>query len=259
MSVTASDLLNGHSLRVVLASPVPGRRDANALVESLDLCHVVIDGERFWGKTASAGAPQGIPGDTAQTPYCGCAYAFCDDAGYVVHSSPLWDSCRLIASREFAPIEFVAIPDFRLVWEWGGTGDMTTLRAAIVSGRLIKVALLDHDNIWNIHPVHQPTIRNHEAYFELFTDDDAYPALLRSADAVARIAEASKDARETRAGPDIDSGSESSAIRLDGTVPYSAWHIIASDGRYLRGRPAARSESGYLGRRYRALKVFAEV
>lgn len=176
-----------------------------------------------------------------------------------MHSSPYGDFCRLILSHEFARIDFVAIPDFRLIWEWGGAGDMTTLRGAVESGRQVKLALLDQDDVWNIHPVHQPTIRNYEAYFELFTDDDAYPALLRSADAVARIAEGRKDARATHEGPDVVTGSQPSAIHLETTVPYSAWHIVTSDGCYLRGRPAAHSEWGRFDLRYRALKVFAEI
>lgn len=38
-------------------SRAAGLGHADGFVESLDLCHVVIDGERFWGKTASARAP----------------------------------------------------------------------------------------------------------------------------------------------------------------------------------------------------------
>ena len=184
--VTAEDLLNGASLRVVLHPDPEAQTAFPDMVESFDLPHIIIRGSEFIAKTANRHA---LPYDSraydtnfaSSYAYSNFAssYAYSNFLSCVINSSavdPIFQAYSAIAYQE---IKFVAKNAYETVWEYGVHETTAAVERAIEAGKRLKIALLDQDDFWNIHPVHMPSFYVGQNHFELFTEQDAFPIVFR--------------------------------------------------------------------------------
>ena len=257
--VTTEDLLRGDSLRVVLVPDPAAPHNYPEITESLELSHVIIDGDRFWGITSRVHGSFGIPGIEGRAADEPCCYAYSNYAGIVVNASKSWDFLRIYDSNSYKKMEFIALSDCRLVWESGKTESMGELREAITKGRRLKVGLLDDDGLWNLHPVHQPTIRNESEYFELFTDDNAYPEVFRNSQVMTELGTRINgllEGLEKKGQRDL---ADNRCFHIKNSRYYSCWNIVTSSGLSRRVKPIPEcGDSPFYAQPYRSLRVFAE-
>lgn len=143
---TVNRLLNGESLRVVLVPDPSEPQNVPEITESLELRHILIDGDKFWGITSPVHSSFGVTIVGAHAPDEPCFYAYSNYAGIVVNASPSRQYARVYRARAYREMTFVAAPNYRLVWDSGVDGDVGAVRDAVREGRKLKIALLDHEN-----------------------------------------------------------------------------------------------------------------
>ena len=68
----------------------------------------------------------------------------------------------------------------KLIWDSDGDQPADAVAEEIKAGAKFKVAMLDGEGIWNIHPVVMPMFETKSGRFELRTAWDSYPAFFRS-------------------------------------------------------------------------------
>ena len=179
--VKADDLLNGASLRVVLHPDPEFQTDFPDMIESFSLPHIIIHGGEFIAKTANRHA---LAYDyRAYDMNSAFSYAYSNFLSYVINCSAAEPFIRLYSTTAYQEIKFVAKNGCETVWEYGSTVSMRRRprwNERSMPGSL-KIALLDQDGLWNIHPVHMPSFYVGRNHFELFTEQDALPIVFRYA------------------------------------------------------------------------------
>lgn len=256
-AATAKKLLKGHSLRVIL-HPHPGHMEAQ--VEGFELRHVIMDGDKFWGITSSAVslAFHGNPEFDLTKPGC---YAYCNYADMVLNGSHLSGYTRIINAGSYSKIEFIAVPDFELIWESGAKGSVADVRKAVAKGRRLKIAFHDAEGYWNLHPVCMPLVYVDRDNFRLDTEMDAYPEIVRHTDQIGRLAkDFIREAKEKQ--EDFASGKITHAWGELRNVPYrSAYYFFWDNNRFVHDPSPSKNDSDgkLITEAYERLLVFAEL
>ncbi|MEQ8194805.1 MAG: hypothetical protein RIB59_09985, partial [Rhodospirillales bacterium] len=174
---TAEDLLNGATLRVVLHPHKNVQVDFPDMIESFELPHITLIGERFFAKTSPRHAISFQFKDyDLNAAY---SYAYSNHYDFVVNCSLGEGFTRICSKKAYAEVIFVAPQNYELVWHSEKTESVEAVETAILAGRRLKIALLDEDGVWNIQPVHMPSFYVGRNFFELFTEQDAMPEFLR--------------------------------------------------------------------------------
>lgn len=262
---TVDALLRGETLKVVLTPDPAIPHNRPEIQESFELPHVVIDRDGFWAKTTTVISLDfhsgGVEAYDLSLPG---SYAYSNYADLVVNSSFLSGLVRCYDAQSYSQLDFITQPDHDLVWEHGETGDMAALREAVSTGRSLKIALLDDQNYWNIHPVNMPTVRTGEDWFQLFTDKDAYPTMFRMTESARNFSDVLGRQLDERSGGDRTKLGDSRAMVVMNQEFFSCFYRVFADGNYVRGLGRDDVVIGDDGKadvpklRYQALKVFAE-
>lgn len=225
MTVLAA-LLEGASLRMTMWPDPAIVPEMPTHVEGFDLPHVIAVGDDFWAMTAtclSSGGP--IPSSFA---YPSRGRVFCS-------FMPSCGAGVLMSAARYTRRGWHLRDDCLSVWDSESGGSTQEIQSAVEGGRRLKIALLDAEEIWNLHPVHLPMVA--DGWFDLRTPVDAYPAWFREPGSI--------DEREGRLPPETIASPRFSA------APFPTWYSVCADGTY-RGAMDA------VPRPYRRLKVFAE-
>ena len=256
--IKAEDLLNGASLRVVLHPDPEVQHSAPDMVESFDLPHIVIHGSEFIAKTANRHA---LPyDDRAYDASSASSYAFSNFLSFVINSSAAEPLFRAYSTTAYLEIEFVAKNAYETVWEYGVHETTVAVERAIEAGKRLKIALLDQDGLWNIHPVHMPSFYVGQNHFELFTEQDALPIIFRYLADLKKIDKYFCDKIEQYIETgDIENKKDKikeTGLQSADVVFYSCYYTVWPNGEHLLGKFVLRGEEP---RKYTALKVFAEI
>ena len=253
---TVERLLNGESLRVVLVPDPSQPHNFPEITESLELRHILIDRDKFWGITSPVHSSFGVVIDGEHAPEEPCFYAYSNYAGIVVNASPSRQYARVYRDRAYREMTFVAAPNYRLVWESGVDGNVGAVRAAVREGKKLKIAMLDHENYWNIDPVHRPIVATGNDDFELVTDYASYPLGLRLS---ANVLALEKRVNALFAPSEGEEDTGAGGMLIDNGGYHWCWRIATSDGR-SRTAPGRGpfSSQDLVDTHYKTLKVFAE-
>ncbi|MEX2451910.1 MAG: hypothetical protein WD407_13725 [Rhodospirillales bacterium] len=254
------DLLNGATLRVVLRPHRNAQTDPPDTIQSFELPHITLIGDRFFAKTAARHAASFQLRDyDLNTAY---SYAYSNYYDFVVNCSLTESVSRIRGKKVHADVAFVTPRNYELVWcsEQDPPAEaVEAVETAILSGRRLKTALLDGDDIWNIHPVHMPSFYVDKNFFELFTEQDAMPVFFRRTEELEAIGSKYKSFVEDHLrenAPETKAPAYNDVTMLNpDTEFYSNYYTIRSQGDYLHGKLVVSQEDP---RRYKALKVFAE-
>ena len=250
-------LLSGASLRLVLHPRNDVQTDFPDMYEVFDLRHVILKDDKFFAKTASAHA---IPVNFSTYDITtALSYAYSSYYSYVVNSSHTVGSARIYHKNVYESLEFTPVDNFELIWEFGKDTESAAVEKAITEGRQLKIALLDSDGYWNIHPVHMPSFHIGKNYFELFTDQDAIPGFLHNEEALMQLEDQMKETLKKvmrdYSPRNMREVFSKVGFQCEGTEFYSIFYTIRSNGNYLRARTVLKQEDVY---HYAALKVFAD-
>ena len=169
-------ILDGCSLRTFMVPDPAMPTNYPEHIESYDLPHVIINGAHFWGK-AEYGHLHHIPGDAPYglNAYCytNAADIFCAlhaDNGYVA----------LMRKDRYKIHEWKLVRNYKLVWDSDGDQPAEVVAGEIEACAKFRIALLDSEGIWNVHPVDLPMYETDSGRFQLKTVRDGYPMFFRN-------------------------------------------------------------------------------
>ena len=117
-----------------------------------------------------------------------------------------------------------------------------------LSEERFKIAMLDSEDIWNIHPVDLPMCYCADGKFQLKTVMDEYPAFFRYTHETNTILDSHREFFDT-----MPLDSRSGAWGTD-AVKFYAFYSLSSDGSYYNCFDIHRSTT----QQYKRLKVFAD-
>jgi len=250
-------ILSGASLRLVLHPRTKVQIDFPDMYEAFDLRHVILRGQRFFAKTANCHAiPVNFSTYDMATAY---SYAYSNHYSYVVNSSQQAGTVRIYNKNVYESLQFVPVENFELIWESGTNKDVSPVVNAITEGRLLKIALLDSDGYWNVHPVHMSSFYIDQNNFELFTDQDAIPGVLHDGQDLealeSQMTQLLKEAVRKHSPRNLREVFDKAGFQFENPEFYSTFYTVRSDGSYLRGSTVLKQEEKH---QYVALKVFAD-
>ncbi|MBF0526833.1 MAG: hypothetical protein HQK56_17250 [Deltaproteobacteria bacterium] len=237
-------LLGGASLRTfMIPDPfLPSNRPEHW--EVYDLPHIIINGDYFWAKSRTEHLfhlhGQGIQG-TGAFGYTNICDAFCD-------YDPATGKGKLMYKKRYKEHRWVVNEDWIQVWSSKENGSKEMLIEKIKSAARFKIAMLDSEGVWNIHPVDLPCYFPGDDYFQLKTVFDGYPFFFRSPDNTKEIydrnlAFLAGQPKENTMG----------TMEFQDNVFYT-FYMIFSDGKYYNMFDIPRGSF----QEYLELRVFAE-
>ena len=247
-------ILDGSSLRTLMEPDpaLPTNRPEH--VETYDLPHVVIDGDCFWGKSETVhlfhthgdAERNLIPGD----PRKGLAAFYYTNTGDLFFSYTLdQDRLSTIVRSRYRKHDWVLRRTHTLVWDSeDGSGEAETVGREIERGAKLKIAMLDDENIWNVHPVDLPMYETGAGRFQLKTAADMYPKTFRDRAYLDAIASLARTAMENAHQGDAEPIAH---LMVEG---FSSFYSVCSDGTYYNFYDISRSSKN----RYKRLKVFSD-
>jgi hypothetical protein len=254
MDPLVSQILNGASLSVILTPDPRIQTDFPDMIETFDLRHIIISGDRFIGKTDHTHAVH-----HEFKPYdlnFRTSYAYLNYADIVINSSYSEEICRYYHASRYLDLKFIALDDYETVWDSEKDNDTKNAEAAILAGRKIKIGMLDNNNIWNMHPVHMPSFYTGKNFLELFTVQDAIPLFFREPESLkileTTLVEKFKEL-EIKSQGQIDQVSALTP-QIDDVEFFSVYYTLRSDGTFLRSSVAIKEEEP---ENYKALRVYA--
>ena len=230
-------ILEGCSLRTFMVPDPAMPNNYPSHIESYDLPHVIINGAHFWGKT-EYGHLHHVPGDEPlglnAFCYTNAAEIFCairSDNGLVA----------LMRKDRYKTHEWKLVRNHKLVWDSGGDQPVEAVAEEIEAVAKFRIALLDSEGIWNVHPVDLPMYEKDSGRFQLKTVRDSYPMLFRSGalpeHVIAKIQEIGRD----------------TAIILDSRL-FECFYSVFSDGTYYNFYDIQRNTS----KSYERLMVYTD-
>jgi hypothetical protein len=137
-----------------------------------------------------------------------------------------------------------------LVWDSEKRDAAEEIKKEIESASKFKIALLDSEEIWNIHPVDLPMYYSKEGCFEFKTVADRYPTFFRYPEQTAELLRSYADFFRHR--PEDD---DPGFVRLSDCPQFYSFYSARSDGSYYNYFDIPRKTV----QRYKRLKVFADV
>jgi len=162
-------LLNGASLRTFMIPDESIPSNFPEHIETYDLPHIIINGDYFWGKSESAHY------------YNAGRNAFCyTNIGNIFCSyNPDTNGITFMSKKRYKVHSWVLKENYRLIWDSEVSKSTEEVMKAVELSFKFKIAILDSEDIWNIHPVDLPMYYTHKKTFELKTVFDHYPMFFR--------------------------------------------------------------------------------
>lgn len=173
-------LINGASLRTLMVpdDSIPGNHPEH--VETYDLPHIIIKGDQFWGNSGTSHlfhSEKGGPSEKISFSYPNMGNCFCS-------FTPSKNLVMMMSQSRYKKHEWRLRDNYRLVWDSAFDRSTKSILSEIESCSKFKIAMLDSENIWNIHPVDLPMYYHSEEQFELKTVMDEYPLFIRDIEMV---------------------------------------------------------------------------
>lgn len=235
-------VLDGWSLRTFMVPDPAIPSNAPRHMESYDLPHLVINGDRFWAwsRTLHLMVHDDAPVANLSFCYSNIENIFCS------YRPGVENGLRIMAKSRYAKHEWRLHHGHRLVWDSTAGSDTEAIEKEIENGSKLAVAMLDEDSIWNVHPVQLPFFYEVSGLFELKTENEQYPVVFRSPDSVHDIMSDSENLKNIL--------NDSKKIYTMNAPAFSTFYSLYSDGTYFNYFDIARSSR----QRYKRLKVFSD-
>lgn len=227
------------------------------MFEAFDLRHVILKDDKFFAKTSNSHAVAASYGSYDMA--AAFSYAYSNHYQYVVNSSHTEEMIRVYNKNVYKDIDFIPVNNYELIWESGNETETGPVEDAIMAGRLLKVALLDANGCWNIHPIHMPSFHIGRNSFELFTDQDAIPNFFQLPEQLVVLEGEMKEVLRKvileNSPRNICEAFKEAGYNLFQPKFYSTFYTIRSNGEYLRATTPSEDATP---QHYEMLKVFAD-
>ena len=237
-------ILNVASLRTFMIPDAAMPSNFPEHIETYELPHIIINGEWFWGKTENTHSEVVL--GTSLRPkgsfcYTNIGEIFCS---YIEHLS----SALMMSKKRYKQHAWFFKDNFRLVWNSSQDTSTEAIKKAIENCSKFKIALLDSEDMWNIHPIDLPMYYSEDKSFELKTVRDDYPIFFRHPDYIQGLLKTYLDFFNAR-----PADNSSGIIKFEGPK-VSSFYLTRSDGGYYNADGVEKNTI----RKYKRLKVFVD-
>ncbi len=238
-------LIDGYSLYTYMVpdDSMPTNRPLHC--EGFYLPHIIVTDKIFWamGRTVHMFHTDEIYG----------AVHFC----YTNHSdgiffsyNPLTSIIVFMSTQRYKRHEFIVRDQWNLIWDssWDEKPQDQRIDRLIERGGRFKVAMLDSENIWNIHPVDLPMYHINEGSFNIKTEYFEYALAIRNAQEITKLDEASKAFFHNK-----PESNQNGTLRAK-CRSFHAFYNVFDSGEYYNLYDISRGSK----QRYKRLKIFCE-
>jgi len=252
----AEDLLAGADLAIFLRpdETIKARAGTETYIESLKLPHILIQGNKVW-----AFQEHHCVQHTRGKSFDGFSYYAYTNAADIfanliyTHRQEAMQTkkikVQIMSSGRYAEMKWNTRLLPHLVWDSKTSTTTQPVIDAIKDGQRFKIALLDQNNIWHIHPVHYPFHYPNGDKLQFQTHAQFYPAMMQSP--VGPLVDALKSNFTGILSPHDPEGREKSARFEDNAE--STYFSVFNDGTYYSFFDIFEQQN----RPYKQLKVFA--
>lgn len=238
-------LLNGASLRTFMVpdSSLPSNYPEH--METYNLPHVILNGDFFWGKSDTSHLMV-VPGEgmSPRTAFC-----YTNIGNIFCSYTPENNCISLMSKKRYKTHLWRLRNDYQLIWDSDTDISTDTIREAIENCATFRIAMLDSENVWNIHPVDLPMYYPESKRFVLKTAMDEYPIFFRYPEDTVELLRNYPGFFETK-----PVGNEHGAIYVEKFVKFCTFYLIESDGTYRNYFDVPRNTV----QRYTRLRIFTD-
>jgi hypothetical protein len=244
-------LLKGASLRTFMIpdSSIPSNYPEH--IESYDLPHVIINGTHFWAKSETAHLAHSLGSEYRydSVAYTNAAFCYTDMGNIFFGYNPKLDRVVLMSKKRYKEHVWHITENYKMIWDSGGEHCTEVVKKEIELCSKFKVAMLDADNVWNIHPVDLPMYYSAEGAFQLKTTMDEYPMLFRDPSETDHLLSRYRDFFNTK-----PADNKKGMIPLNSVRKFYTFYSFSSDGSYYNLFDIQRNTT----QTYKRLKVFVD-
>ena len=209
--------------------------------ETYDLPHVVINGQDFWAmsETRHLSIADGTAFPNVSFCYTSTGDIFCS------YGEGVESRLNVMPKSRYEIHEWRLRRRHGLIWDSNGGTPASVIGDEIEQGSKFMIAMLDAEDIWNVHPVDLPMYYAESEAFELKTASDHYPQVFRDPDAFRKRIMDDEGVRN------IWSDGE---VALSTAREFSTFYRLISDGTYVNYYDIPRSSQ----QEYKRLMVFSD-
>jgi len=232
------ELLNGASLRTFMMpdSSIPSNYPEH--IETYDLPHIIVSGEYFWGKSETAHL-------TSQLRASAFCYTNIDNI--FCSYNPMIHKVFFMSKKRYKTHKWYLREDYTLIWDSEKDNPTDSIKKEIESCSKFKIAMLDSEDIWNIHPVDLPMYYLQEGKFELKTVMDEYPIFFRYVEETKK--HVSNNSEFLSAKPD-----DNMSLGYELFNEFFTFYSLSSDGSYYNYFDVPRGTK----QKYKRLKIYVD-
>ena len=236
-------ILNGASLRTFMIPDESIPSNYPEHIETYDLPHVIITGGYFWGKSETAHLFH-----TLGIMEMGIgAFCYTNIDNIFCSYNPDLTGVTFMNKKRYKKHAWILKENYRLIWDSENDSSTEKIKRAIESCSKFKIAMLDSEDIWNIHPVDLPMYYTGDRIFELKTVYDFYAIWFRYPDEIKKFIVQFSDFFSA------ESTDNSKTLRFE-CQKFTTFYSIRSDGTYYNFFDIPRKTT----QKYKRLKVFVD-
>jgi hypothetical protein len=242
-------LLEGASLRSVMVPDpdIPTNRPVH--VETYFLPHVISKDGLFWAfhETSHLVHVFGQPASLIKTTfsYTNHGPLFCSFS----EESSMVSVVVLMSKLRYREHYFLTPKTKKIIWDSENATTTISVRQAVERGARLSIALLDSENVWNMHPVDLPMSHLEDDAFELKTTFHTYPLFFRSKEFCAELIKNNENFFLTKPHDNQD-GCLGKAVSV-----FPSFYVVYSNFEYYNFFDVPRGTK----QRYLRLKVFEDL
>ena len=156
----------------------------------------------------------------------------------------------LMSIKRYKSHKFIFKDNWKLIWdsEWDEKHQNNSLDYWIEQGVRFKIAMLDNENIWNIHPIDLPMFHINEGTLNIKTEYFDYASIIRDAKAIDNLTEDHKIFFDKKPQSNKD------GTLIGNSQPFRAFYNLFDNGEYYNFYDIPRGTK----QKYKRLKVFCE-
>lgn len=239
-------LIDGYSLYTYMVpdDSIPTNRPLHS--EGFHLPHIIITKNIFWGMSRTVHFFQAEDNRRGVYHFC-----YTNDFRDLFFSyNPTSQGAVFMSTKRYKRHQFIMKNEWKLVWdsEWTEKQQNYEIDCLIEQGSCFKIAMLDSENIWNIHPVDLPMYHINKGSFNLKTEYFEYASVIRDIKHVNELVEANKEFFSKK-----PISNEGGALLCE-CAPFHAFYCLFNNGEYCSFYDAPRGSI----QKYNRLKVFCE-
>jgi len=238
------ELINGASLRTFMVpdDSIPSNYPEHT--ESFDLPHIIIKGDYFWGKSEAVHVGYHFGDDILPL----ASYCYTNIGNIFCSYTPSTGRACLMSKKRYRKHEWHIKKDYRLIWDSKKNESPEIIKDEIEHCSKIKIAMLDSEGIWNIHPINLPMYYAGEGNFVLNSSGDSYPMFFREPNQTIDFLKKESEFFNTKPL------NNANGVLNYGVKPFYSFYVLKSDGTYFNYYDIPRGTS----QKYKHLKVFSD-